>query len=263
MRAGASPVRLAVCGAAGRMGQRILALAESDARFQIVAGVERPGNPAIGTFTFGRAPVVGDVREVLAKADAVIDFTAPESVLKTAHAVARGRRALVIGTTGLPAAAERKIKALARRIPIVYSPNMSLGVNVLFKLVETAAKSLPGYDIEIVEAHHNLKKDAPSGTALRLANVAAGALNRTEKDFVYGRKGQTGARTKREIGVLAVRAGDIVGDHTVYLSKAGERLELVHRAHSRDAFAAGALDAARWAAGRRPGLYGMADVLGL
>ena len=222
-------VRLIVCGAQGKMGVRILALAAQDARFEVVAGIERSD----------------DMTSLLRDADAVIDFTAPEATLKIAQAAAKAKKALVIGTTGVSDATLAKLRALSRRIPIVFSPNMSVGMNVLFRLVAEAAKSLAHYDIEVVEAHHNLKKDAPSGSAIKLAQVAEDASK------------------KKKIGISSVRAGDIVGDHTVLIAGPGERLELTHRAHSRDAFAAGSLTAAAWALGRKPGLYSMKDVLNL
>lgn len=240
-------IRLSICGASGRMGTRILALARNDVRFDVVAGLDR----------------YDDLSDVLPQTDAVIDFTTPEATLGIAQKVAKAKRALVIGTTGVSGATLAKLKILARRSPIVMSPNMSVGMNVLFDLVAKAARALPGYDIEVVEAHHNLKKDAPSGSALKLANIAAAASDRRAGDFVFGRRGAVGARTKKEIGVLAIRSGDIVGDHTVYIGGPGERLELTHRAQSRDAFASGALTAAAWAAGRKPGFYSMKDVLGL
>lgn len=258
-----SQIRLTVLGASGRMGQRILDLAEKDSRFQIVAGVERSDSSVVGRLLSSGAPIVGDVSEVLTKTDVVIDFTSPESTLKSAAKITQARRGLVIGTTGLKGAAVHRLKSLARRSPIVFSPNMSVGVNLLFKLVEQAARALSHYDIEIVEAHHNQKKDAPSGTAMKLAEVAAQASGRSSKNFVYGREGQVGARTSKEIGIMSLRAGDIVGDHTVLISSTGERLELTHRAHSRDAFAAGAVNAAAWVFKRRPGFYSMLDVLGL
>ncbi len=257
-----SKIKLAVLGAHGKMGQRIIALATHDSRFQLMAGVERAGGPTVGHFIGGTSvPVVGDVGEILPKADVLIDFTSPESTLRTARLAARSRRGLVIGTTGFSPKGLKVIKAISRKIPIVFSPNMSVGVNLLFQLVAQAARSLAHYDIEIVEAHHNLKKDSPSGTALKLAEVAAQASQRSSKDYVYGRHGQVGARKKKEIGIFSVRAGDIIGDHTVLLSNTGERLELTHRAHSRDAFASGSLDAAAWIYKKRPGLYSMQDVL--
>ena len=257
------PVRLLVCGAAGRMGTRIIDLAGRDARFRLIAGVERASAALHRTAADGRTPIITNIGEMLEEADAVIDFTSTDAVVRTAERVARAGKALVIGTTGVPAAGVARLKGFAKRIPLVFSPNMSIGVNVLFRVIDEVARALASYDIEIVEAHHNQKKDAPSGTAARLAEIAAKAAGRSERDFVYGRKGLVGPRTKREIGISVVRAGDIVGDHTVYFGGPGERLELTHRAHSRDAFASGALEAAYWAAGRRPGFYSMADVLGL
>ncbi len=240
-------IGLVVCGAQGRMGARILALASADARFELIAGLDRSD----------------DMGMALTKADAVIDFTAPESTLSIAQATAKAKKALVIGTTGVSDKTQSKLRQLSRRVPIVFSPNMSVGMNVLFQLVADAAKALAHYDIEVVEAHHNLKKDAPSGSGLKLAQVAADASARRAQDFVYGRHGQVGARKKKEIGVTAVRAGDIVGDHTVLIAGPGERLELTHRAHSRDAFAAGSLTAAAWAVRQKPGFYSMKDVLSL
>lgn len=254
-------IRLVVAGASGRMGLRIMDLARRDTRFRLVAGLERPGSPRALLGLQGVTPLVTELGPVLDQTDAVIDFSSPTATLRTAEQTAAARRALVIGTTGHTPKTLRRLKELARRIPIVFSPNMSVGVNVLFQLLKQAASTLAHYDIEIVEAHHNLKKDAPSGTAMKLAQVAAEASQRSSKDFVYGREGLVGARKKKEIGVLAVRAGDIVGDHTIYLAGPGERLELTHRAHSRDAFASGALEAAYWVAKRRPGLYTMQDVL--
>lgn len=255
-------VRIAMVGAAGKMGARIISLALENPHVQVVAGVERAGSPAVGHFTGnGLVPVVGDIREILPKTDVVIDFTSADAVLKNAAIVAKHKKALVVGTTGLTPAQNFSASSLARRIPIVFSPNMSVGVNVLFDLVRKAASTLAHYDIEIIEAHHNLKKDSPSGTGMKLAEIAAEASNRSLKDFTYGRRGQVGARKKKEIGVFGVRAGDIVGDHTVMIAGPGERLELIHRAHSRDSFAAGAISAAVWAAKRRPGLYSMRDVL--
>lgn len=238
-------IGLVICGAQGRMGTRIAALAREDARFELIAGLDR----------------ADDLPVALSKSDAVIDFTAPEATLSIAQAAAKAKKALVIGTTGVTSSTQAKLRRLARRIPLVFSPNMSVGMNVLFQLVADAAKALAQYDIEVVEAHHNLKKDAPSGSGMKLAQIAAEASSRREQDFVYGRKGMVGARVKKEIGISAVRAGDIVGDHTVLIAGPGERLELTHRAHSRDAFAAGSLTAAAWAVRQKPGFYSMKDVL--
>ncbi|MCG3204997.1 MAG: 4-hydroxy-tetrahydrodipicolinate reductase [Elusimicrobia bacterium] len=229
------------------MGTRILALAHQDPRFGEIVGVDRDD----------------DLNAGLEGSDVVIDFSDPHSTFSIAKTVAQSKRALVIGTTGLSLKTLSQVKTLSKKIPIVFSPNMSVGMNVLFDLVAKAARILAAYDIEVVEAHHHLKKDAPSGSAMKLAEVAAQASYRNVRDFVYGRQGLVGERTKKEIGISAVRAGDIVGDHTVLLAGPGERLELTHRAHSRDAFASGALEAAAWGVGRKPGLYAMKDVLNI
>ncbi len=239
-------IRLVVLGARGRMGSRIIALAQECDQFHVVAGVE-----------------MGDQLEAfLPQADVVIDFTAPDQVVKTAQLVSKYKKGLVVGTTGVKPGDVARLKQCGKKIPIVFSPNMSVGVNLLFQLVKLAASKIPHYDIEIVEAHHNQKKDAPSGTAMKLADIAAEASDRSNKNFIFGRNGLIGPRKKKEIGVMSLRAGDIVGDHTVLLSNTGERLELTHRAHSRDTFATGALTAAAWLVQRKAGFYSMADVLG-
>jgi 4-hydroxy-tetrahydrodipicolinate reductase len=259
---GSTKIRLSISGATGRMGRRIAALALADRRFQLISGVERKSHPDIGRIIDGsHAPIVDNVQEIISKTDVLVDFSVPQAILKNAAVAAKAKVALVVGTTGLNQSQFKKLKLSARRIPIVFSPNMSQGVNTLFRLVEKAAKALGSYDIEIIEAHHNLKKDSPSGTALKLADIAAEASGRYKKHFVYGREGFVGARKKREIGILAIRAGDIVGDHTVLIGDNGERLELTHRAHSRDCLAKGAIKAAAWVAKKRPGLYSMFDVL--
>jgi len=255
-------LKLAVCGATGRMGTRILALAALDAEhFEPMYGVERIGKGARAAGD-GRTQLVSDLSSILDKVDVVIDFSAPDATAANVKACADGKKPIVIGTTGLSPRDITELQFHAKTIPIVFSPNMSVGMNVLFKILADAAAALKHYDIEIVEFHHNQKKDAPSGSAMRLAEVAAKASERSDKDFMYGRQGQVGARQKKEIGVHAGRAGDIVGDHTVYIAGPGERLELTHRAHSRDAFAAGSLTAAAWAVKQGPGFYSMRDVLG-
>jgi 4-hydroxy-tetrahydrodipicolinate reductase len=252
-------VKIAVCGAAGRMGSAIRALALADKDVRLAGLVESKGHKLSGKTLDGVA-VVDDVRAVLSGADVVIDFTHADAALKTAAAVAGARKALVLGTTGILGKAREELKAV-KGIPVVWSANMSVSGNVLFDLAERLSGLLPDYDVEIAEVHHNQKKDAPSGTAQRLAEGVARA--RKSHNFVYGREGQTGARGSGEIGVHALRGGDVVGDHTVYFFGKGERIELVHRVTARDAFAHGALVAAKWAAGRKPGLYDMRDVLGL
>ncbi|MDR2437382.1 MAG: 4-hydroxy-tetrahydrodipicolinate reductase [Endomicrobium sp.] len=256
-------MRLAICGAAGRMGQAITAIAKEDTDIRISGALEYNGNKAIGTGN----PIISSVKDlekILKDSDATIDFTNPESTLKNLEIVVKQKVPVVIGTTGFSDEQKKQIKEASKVIPIVFSPNMSVGVNILFKLVEEVAKKVPDYDIEIVELHHNKKKDSPSGTAAKLAEVAASQVGRDINEIgVYGRHSIDAVRKKGEIGVLSVRAGDIVGDHTVYFAGPGERIELTHRAHSRDTFAAGAVKAAKWVASKKPGLYDMFDVLSL
>ncbi len=266
-------VNVVVTGVAGRMGAQILRLLKESPGFALVGAVERPGysGPLDAGVASGLAPLGVTVGEDLGavldgvRTDAVIDFTSREaSVHNTAVAAAHGV-AMVIGSTGFDAAGKAQVRQEAARIPVVLSPNMSVGVNVMFALVEQAARVLgDAYDVEIVEMHHGKKKDAPSGTAVRLAEVAAEALGRDPaRDVVYARHGMIGERTPREIGVMTLRGGDVVGEHTVYFAGQGERLEVIHRATSREQFARGALRAAAWVKGRAPGMYDMHDVLGL
>ncbi|MDR1049656.1 MAG: 4-hydroxy-tetrahydrodipicolinate reductase [Deltaproteobacteria bacterium] len=266
-------VGVAVCGAMGRMGQKIVAaVAGQPDKLVLVGAAERPDCPVlgrdIGELTGGPAAGVklcSDFREAVRAAAVYIDFTTPEAAVANLTAASEMGTGAVIGTTGLDAGQREALAAAAGKIPVLWSPNMSLGVNLMFKVAELMAESLgPDFDLEIVEAHHRLKKDAPSGTAVRLHEVLAKARGLDpKKSRVDGRSGLVGARKDAEIGVLAVRGGDIVGDHTVLFAGPGERLELVHRAHSRDTFAAGAVRAACWLAGKKPGLYELADVLGL
>ena len=265
-------MRVAVPGCAGRMGRALVqALAEAE-DLELCAASEAAGSPAIGADAGTLAglaplgvPITVDPEQLLSAADGVIDFTTPSASLQMARRCAARGLPLVVGTTGLSAEQRAELAEAARRIPIVFAPNMSVGVNVLLRLCAEAARLLgPGYALEIVEAHHDRKVDAPSGTALRLAEVLAEATGgNLEQRARHGRRGQTGARRPEEIGIHALRGGDIVGEHTVYLCTAGERLELTHRASSRRTFAAGALRALRWAHGRQPGLFDMEHVLGL
>ena len=262
-------LRIGINGAAGRMGQRVAALVSQADDLQLVVALECDGHPLLGRDA-GELAGVGTLgvpitTGVDARPDVLIDFSTPESTVARAANCAKIQTALVVGTTGLDAGQVGALEAAATAVPCVFAPNMSVGVNVLAKLVATAAKALgPDYDIEVVEAHHRFKKDAPSGTALKLARAAADALNRRLDDVaVHGRHGRPGERTRTEIGLHAVRAGDLVGEHTVLFGGLGEHLELRHSAHSRDTFARGALRAARFVAGKKPGLYSMEDVLGL
>jgi 4-hydroxy-tetrahydrodipicolinate reductase len=245
------------------MGRSLVEAIGADGALQLAAALEAPGAAALGQAA-GPVRITADVDAALAACEVLIDFTRPEGTLRHLEACLRHRRAMVIGTTGFAAAQLQAIRDAGRKIPIAFSPNFAVGVNVLFKLVDTAARALAeGYDIEIIEAHHRHKVDAPSGTALKLGEIAAKATNRSAKDYSFGREGDTGERPLGQIGFHAVRGGDIVGEHTVLFAGAGERLELVVRSQSRMTYAAGAVRAAKWLSGRPAGVYDMADVLGL
>jgi 4-hydroxy-tetrahydrodipicolinate reductase len=265
-------VRAAIAGIAGRMGSRIAQLVRETPGIQLVAGFERPDHPMVGKDAgevIGSAPlgiqVAGSIHDVLAACDVVIDFTSAAVSVQHIDAAGKACRAMVIGSTGFTAEQLEKVRASTRAMPCVLAPNMSLGVNVLFKLVADVARLLgDDYDVEIVEAHHRFKKDAPSGTAMKLAQVVADALGRDlQKDGVYARHGLIGERDSRQIGIQTVRAGDIVGEHTVMFANLGERIEVTHRAHSRDGFARGGIRAALWVVNQPPGLYDMQHVLGI
>ncbi len=264
--------KIAVNGALGRMGSRILSLAYQSGEHEIVAAFEHAKHPSLGK-DLGSALGLGDNLKVrvtelteqkLAPAQVLIDFSSPEGVSRSLDECLDTHTALVIGTTGVSDVIVKKIKDSSKKIAIVYSPNMSIGANFLFRIAAEAAKRLTqGYDIEIIEAHHRLKKDAPSGTAKKIAEVIAAEkgwdLSKTAK---YGRQGMTGERPAKEIGIHVVRAGDIVGEHTVIFGGPGETIELKHKALSRDAFARGALVAAAFLAKKKNGLFTMADVIG-
>ncbi len=265
-------MKIAVCGAAGRMGKRILALAHEHPDMEITGALEWSGSPTQGSDAgevagIGRlgVQITGDVSEVLKGCDVLVDFSSPDSSVANIKAAAAAGKAIVVGTTGFSEAQKKEISESAMKTRCLVAPNMSMGVNVLFNLAEIVARVLGDtYDVEIIEAHHKLKKDAPSGTAVKLAQIIAHALGRNLQEAgVYGRKGIVGERTAQEIGVMAVRGGDIVGEHTVMFVTGGERIELIHRAHSRDALAKGAIQAALWVISQPPGLYDMQDVLGL
>ncbi len=265
-------IKVAVAGIAGRMGSRIAQLVWETDGIELAAGFEQPGHASVGrdlAECIGGSPtgltVAGSVKEVLGNADVVIDFTSASASCGHLEAAAAAGKSMVIGSTGFSAEQVQKARELTRDIACVLAPNMSMGVNVLFKIVADVARMLgDGFDIEIVEAHHRFKKDAPSGTALKLAQVAAEALERDlDQVGVYARHGLIGERTQTEIGIQTVRAGDIVGEHTVTFGGMGERIELTHRAHSRENFARGALRAAAWVVSQPPGLYDMQNVLGI
>ena len=264
-------LRLAIQGAAGRMGQALIRCADRFDDLNVTVALEPPGHAALGQdpgALAGRGPLeiqITDDPAAISDADVVVDFTFHTAVRTNIPEADRQGKMYILGTTGLDPEETALVHDAATRIPIVWAPNMSLGMNVLFALVKQAAAALGiDYDAEIVETHHRHKQDAPSGTALALARyLTEGREQELEQVACYGREGIVGERPRGEVGIHAVRGGDIVGDHVVMLSTDGERLELTHRASSRDAFAMGALRATRWLDDRAPGMYDMHDVLGI
>ncbi|OGI44202.1 MAG: 4-hydroxy-tetrahydrodipicolinate reductase [Candidatus Muproteobacteria bacterium RIFCSPHIGHO2_01_FULL_65_16] len=263
-------IDIAVTGAAGRMGRTLVEACTREEGMRLVAAVERPGGASIGADA-GELAGVGKLGVAIRAGlngldfDVLIDFTQPESTLAVLEHCRKHKKRMIIGTTGIDDAGRQRIADAARDMAIVHAPNMSVGVNLCFRLLETAARILGDeVDVEIIEAHHRYKADAPSGTALKMGEVVAQALGRDLKEWgVYGRRGISGERARKVIGFSSIRAGDIVGDHTVLFAGGGERVEITHRAESRATFAHGALRAARWLMGRKTGLYDMQDVLGL
>jgi 4-hydroxy-tetrahydrodipicolinate reductase len=268
----APTVDVVVAGAAGRMGSRVVACARDAGDIRLVGALEAPGHPAAGRDA-GEVAGVGaigvaigtDAAAVLGRDRVLIEFSAPEPTLEHLRRIADTGGRAVIGTTGFTPAQREEVAGLARRAAIMLSPNMSVGVTLALQVLATMARALgDDYDVEVTEIHHRFKKDAPSGTALRMAEVVAEALGRDLSVVgVYGRQGVPGERSTKEIGVMSLRSGDVVGEHTVSFGTLGERIELTHRAHNRDTFARGALRAARWIVTRPAGLYSMQDVLGL
>ncbi len=264
-------MKIAIVGASGRMGRMLIEAVLKDDGATLVAAIDQPGTSSIGR---NAGELVGlpcdvevscDVEAGIAKADCLIDFTRPEGTLKHLEICRKHKVAAVIGTTGFEEKGKQAIAEAACEIPVVFAPNMSVGVNVVFKLLDIASRIMTeGYDIEIVEAHHKHKIDAPSGTALRMGEVVANALGRDLKSCaIYGREGVTGERDPSTIGFATVRGGDIVGDHTVMYCGTGERVEVTHKAASRMPYALGSLRAARFLADKGNGLFDMQDVLGL
>ncbi len=265
-------IRAIVAGAGGRMGGRIINMIKDTEGIELTGAFERSDAPFIGQDAgvvagAGELGVVieDSIDKVIDKGDVIIDFTFHEASVAHAQKAAEKGRAMVIGTTGFTQEEYKKIDNLSKDFPLVISPNMSVGVNLLYKLLETTASVLgDDYDVEIIEVHHRMKKDAPSGTALQLGRVVAKALGRDfDKVAVFERHGLIGERSKEEIGIQTVRAGDIVGEHTVLFGGIGERIEITHKASSRDTFAKGAVRAAKWIVGKPNGRYSMLDVLGL
>jgi 4-hydroxy-tetrahydrodipicolinate reductase len=267
-----SALRIGVVGCAGRMGQMLVRAAAANERCLVVGGVERAGSSAIGRDVGALAgidplgvPVGADAGDLFDAADAVLEFTSPAATLHHAELAARHRKVHIVGTTGLEAAQIATLQRHAKQTAIVLAPNMSLGVNLLLRMVTQVARSLdPDWDIEIVEMHHRAKVDAPSGTALALGKAAAeGRGVALDRVSARGRDGMTGARRRGDIGFAVLRGGDVVGEHTVVFAADGERVEITHKATSREIFARGAIRAALWAQDKPPGFYSMADVLGL
>lgn len=256
-------MKIAILGAAGRMGQNLLRCSKKITGCEIVAAVDRGDYPLIGK-PVAECPEIVYTADWPVHAEAVIDFTFHTAVVNNLQHAIANKQAVVLGTTGLSDDEKAFVQKAAQQIPIVQAANMSLGVNLLLELVKRAAQVLdPNYDIEITETHHRLKKDAPSGTALMLAEAAAAGREVALKDVAcYGREGITGERPRGEIGIHALRGGAIVGEHTVALIADEESVEITHKAYSREAFASGALHAALWLAGRTPGIYTMRHVLG-
>ena len=263
---------LIVCGVGGRMGEAVVRAIAQSPGFKLTAAIDKQGSARLGKDA-GEISAAGHLGVAVSEAiephlksnTVVIDFTNPEASLNTLRAVAKKKAPMVIGTTGFNAQQLDEIKKLSRRTAVIVAANTSLGVNLLVNVLGKVAEKLgDDYDVEIIEAHHRFKKDAPSGTALAMGRAIAKGLNRDlDAVGINGRKGMVGERDRKEIALLSVRAGDIVGEHTVIFGGIGERIEFIHRAHSRDTFARGAIRAALWLAKQKPGLYGMQDVLGL
>lgn len=265
-------MNVAIIGAAGRMGTRLIHAVCETHGLTLSGAVERDGHPQLGMdagLIAGAGnlgvPLTNDLDAAVAVADVLIDFTFPEVTLHNLTVCARHGKMLVSGSTGFTPEQKQQVEEFAKAIPVVLAPNMSIGVNACFKLLKEAAKILgDDFDVEVVELHHNKKKDSPSGTAVRMGEVVAESLGRDYNQVAnYHREGMCGERTHAEIGMQTVRGGDIVGEHTVYFIGMGERIEISHRAMSRDMFARGAARACQWLQGQSPGLYDMQDVLGL
>ncbi len=263
-------IRVIVDGACGRMGKMIVQGVVQQEDMQIVGAIEYAGNPQIGEDVgevAGVGPlgvsVGGNLSSILGEADVVIEFTTPGATIENLRSVVEADKAMVIATTGFADEELAQVHELAAQISCVMAPNMSVGINVMLQAIQVVAKALgDDYDVEVIEAHHNQKVDSPSGTALRIAEVLADALDRKLPEVgVYGRHGIVGKRPRKEIAIHAIRGGDIAGDHTVLFAGAGERIEVTHRAHSREAFARGAIRAARWVVNAPKGLHDISEVL--
>jgi 4-hydroxy-tetrahydrodipicolinate reductase len=263
-------IKVVVCGGCGRMASKVAQLIYQDDELKLTGIVESPTHPDIGKdcgATAGQGKtgimVVDELEAIIQDSDQIVEFTNPKVSLQHLEIVAKYKKTMIIGTTGFSGEEIEKMKSLSQNIPFLFSPNMSLGVNLLFKLAAETAVSLGNsYDIEIIETHHRFKKDAPSGTAKKLAQEIAKATGlNLDEVVIYGREGIIGERKKGEIGIHSIRSGDITGEHTVMFTALGERLELTHKAHSRDTFAYGTIQAIKFMEGKSPGFYKMKDVL--
>ncbi len=258
--------RIAIAGASGRMGRMLIDAALADPQVALTALLDRADSPALGTVPTGTTiAITADVPAALAESDVLIDFTRPEGTLAHLAACVAAGKAIVIGTTGFDAAGKAAIAQAAQTIPVVFAPNMSVGVNVVFKLLELATQALGDqYDVEIFEAHHGKKVDAPSGTALGMGEAVARARGvKLDEVADWARHGHTGERKAGQIGFSVVRGGDVIGDHTAFFLGTGERVEISHRSSSRNGYAQGSVRAAKWLGGKSAGLFDMQDVLGL
>ena len=265
-------INVIVCGGCGKMASKVTQLIYQDNKLKLIGIVESPSHPDIGK-DWGtiagqgktRIKVVDDLEAIIQDADQIVEFTNPKVSLQHLEIVAKYKKTMIVGTTGFSGEEILKMKSLSQNIPFLFSPNMSLGVNLLFKLAaETATALSDDYDIEIVEAHHRFKKDAPSGTAKKLAQEIAKAKGiNLDEVAIYGREGMIGERKRGEIGIHSIRGGDIAGEHTVIFTALGERLELTHKAHSRDTFAYGTIQAIKFMEGKPTGFYEMKDVLNI
>lgn len=265
-------IKVAIVGVDGRMGRSIFSTLNSDEEIEVTGGTEKPGHSLIGKDLGGAngyepiGVLISDsISSASESADIIVDFSTPESTLANAEFASRNGKSMVIGTTGFSSAQKNKLNGYLEKIPSVIAPNMSIGVNILFELSKEVSRILGNeFDVEIIEAHHRNKVDSPSGTAIGIAEHVAEGLNvNMEKAAVYERHGNIGKRKKGEIGIQTIRGGDVVGDHTILFLGEGERLELTHRALSRDNFSRGVLRAVKWINGKTPGIYNMKDVLGL
>jgi 4-hydroxy-tetrahydrodipicolinate reductase len=239
-------VNIGIIGSNGRMGQRIFALASEDHDLKVVARIDRDN--------------ANQLEELINDVDVFIDFSYAQASVENIKIIEKYKRPIVIGTTGLDENQKDIIRKVSKNIAVILAPNTSIGVNVFFKIVEETAKYLSDYDIELVELHHNNKKDSPSGTAVKIAEIVSKATGKSKNNWIYGREGLVEERPKEEIGIHAVRLGDVVGEHTLYFAGNSERIEITHRAHTRDNLAKGAILAAKWLFGKKPGMYDMFDV---